>query len=100
MIVSPRPKGHMYNSAFFPWVVSHLNLIGWPVAIGFTYKLLRFVFKAGQTVSVVCQRILDGEDTLHKVATNHLPHLQLAMEDTNETLKAIREDLRLLMVKE
>lgn len=90
----------MYNSAFFPWVVSHLNYIGWPVVLGFTYKMLRFVFKAGRVFTLACQRILDGEQTLHLVATNHLPHLQVEMEKSNEILEAIRDDLRALMVKE
>lgn len=51
-------------------------------------------------MTVVEQRVLKAEETIHLMATNHLPHLEMAINDTNKILTGIREDLRILMVKE
>jgi hypothetical protein len=96
----------LYNSVIFPWVVSHLSLIGWPTLIFTCYKLLRFIFKSGTLLTVFIQRVLKAEDTIHLMATNHLPHLEMYMQDTNKsvqegnkTLDDIHDTLKLLLVR-
>lgn len=97
----------MYNTAAFAWVVSHLALIGWPAVLYAAYRIIVMCFKVGRSATLIVQRVLTGEETLHLLASNHLPHLQIEMEktnthleQTNATLKNIRDDLRLLMVKD
>lgn len=89
----------MYNSAFFPWVVSHLNFIGWPVVLAAMYKLLRFLFKAGRAMTIFQQRVLNAEDTLRLLATNHIPHVQMAIEDSNKHLAEISTTLKLVLAR-
>jgi hypothetical protein len=97
----------MYTSVPFDWLSNHLHLIGWPTLIYACYRIIKVTFRFGRAATLVEQRVLDGEATLHLVATNHLPHLELAMQDTNksvqnmhETLRGLRDDLRMLMVKD
>jgi hypothetical protein len=88
----------MNNSAFLPWVVSHLQYIGWPTLIFTCYKLLRFIFKTGTLATVFIQRVLKAEDTITLMSVNHLPHIEQAVNKSNELLVDIREELRLVRV--
>lgn len=89
----------LYNTAFFPWVISHLQFIGWPAVFVAIYKLLVFLFKAGRIGTVVEQRVLKAEDTIHKMATNHLPHIQMAIEESNKHLAEISTSLKLVLAR-
>lgn len=88
----------MYNTAFFPWVISHLSLIGWPTLIYTCYKILRFIFKGGTLATVFLQRVLKAEDTINLMSVNHLPHIEAAVTKSNEILVDIREELRMARV--
>lgn len=97
----------MYLTAPISWVVTHLQFIGWPAIFYTLYRILLFCFRAARTLTIVEQRVLKGEETIFLMANNHLPHIQKASEDTNlsiislhETLRGVRDDLRMLMVKE
>jgi len=90
----------MYNSAFFPWVVSHLNFIGWPLVFGLGYKILVFLFRAGRVMTVVEQRVLKAEDTIHLMATNHLPHIQVAIEESNKHLAVISHGIEKVLIRQ
>lgn len=89
----------MYNVAFLQWIVSHLNFVGWPLVFACIYKLLRFLFKAGRVLTVVEQRVLKAEDTIHLMATNHLPHVQQAVEESNKHLSEISTTLKLVLAR-
>lgn len=79
----------------YQWVGDHLTQIfGWGLITAAFYKASRFFALAGVTFAEVERRVLLGETTLHLVATNHLPHLQLEMEKMNGTLTGLRDDLR------
>ncbi len=97
----------MYSSIPFDWIVNHLHLVGWPTLIYACYRVIKVTVKFARAATIVEQRVLKGEETLNLLATNHLPHLLAAMEDTDksvqnmhETMRGIRDDLRLLMVKD
>jgi len=90
----------MYNTAFFPWVISHLNFIGWPVVFAAVYKLLRFLFSAGRILTVVEQRVLKAEDTIYLMANNHLVHIQQAVEESNKHLASIGNTLEKVLDRE
>jgi len=96
----------MFDTAPFTWAVIHFSYIGWPALIYTCYRVIVLGFKFARTATLVEQRVLKGEETLYLLATNHLPHIQVAIEnsdktaqETNKVLQGIREDLRLLMVK-
>lgn len=79
----------------YQWVGDHLaQILGWGLVVLGFYKTSRFFAQAGVTFAEVGRRVLVGESTLHLVATNHLPHLQLEMEKVNATLVGLRDDLR------
>lgn len=89
----------MDNTAFVSWVVSHLAFIGWPVFFTVSYKLMRFIFKAGRTLIVVEQRVLKAEETIYLMANNHLAHIQQAVEETNKHLTSIGKNLELALIR-
>lgn len=97
----------MLDTTPYLWVVSHLQVIGWPAVIYAAYRIIKACFRLGRAATLVEQRVLDGERTLHLLATNHLPHLEMAIKETtatvagvHTTMQGIRDDLKLLMVKE
>lgn len=85
------------NNAAYVWIVSHLAIIGWPAVFFAIYKLLQFLFKAGRIGTIVEQRVLKAEDTIHLMATNHLPHIQMAIEESNKHLADISTHLKLVL---
>jgi hypothetical protein len=91
----------MNSTAPVLWVVNHLQFIGWPAILYTLYRILLFCFGAARTLTIVEQRVLKGEETIFLMANNHLPHIQVASEETNrsiismhETLKLMREDIK------
>lgn len=96
----------MFNTAPFVWAVSHFSYIGWPTFIFACYRVFRFFYKLGCSVTLLIQRVLKGEETIQLMAVNHLPHIQAALEDinakteqTNEILRALRDDLQDVRVR-
>jgi len=81
-------------------LLSNLHLIGWPALIFAAYRIIVVCVKVGRAAAKVEQRVLDGEKTLYLMATNHLPHIQEAMEDNTKELRGLREDLKLLFLKD
>lgn len=87
--------------------MSHLSVFGWPAVLYAAYRIIVACIKIGRAATLVEQRVLEGEKTLYLLATNHLPHIQVAIEESNKkieegnkTLQGIREDLKILMVKD
>lgn len=92
----------MDNSALLPWVVSHLKYLTIPMLItlvGIFYKLFVFILKIGRVAVIVEQRVLKAEQTIHLMATNHLPHIQTAVEESNKHLSSMNELLRMVLVR-
>jgi hypothetical protein len=82
-------------------MLDHLSYVGWSTFIYACYRVVRFTFNAGSLFTTIKERALDGEQTLHNMATNHLPHLQLELEKqnaqaalTNQLLTELRSDLK------
>lgn len=88
----------MYSTAPYVWVVSHLQVIGWPAFFYGIYWVIKTCYKVGRAAATVEQRVLAGEQTLHLMASNHVPHLQLELEKANETLGDIREELKIARI--
>jgi hypothetical protein len=84
----------------FSWVISHLAVLGWPAVLYAAYRIIVACIKIGRAATLVEQRVLDGEKTLYLLANNHLPHIQAAIEDSNKIMQGIRDDLKMLMVKD
>jgi hypothetical protein len=81
-------------------LATHLPaLFGWGSIAYCAFKIANVFIKGGRFVENVSTRAEKAESTLQLVATNHLPHIQTALDEQNETLKAMREDMRLIMVK-
>lgn len=97
----------MNTAPILSWVISHLYAIGWPAVLYGVYRVIRFCIVVARTLTIVEQRVLKGEETIYLMASNHLPHLEMAIQDTNkilgtmhDTMRGTRDDLRVLMVKE
>lgn len=88
------------NTTPFAWVVSHLAVVGWPALLYASYRVILACIKIGRAATLVEQRVLKGEETLYLLATNHIPHVEMAIQESNKILQGIREDLRVLMVKD
>jgi hypothetical protein len=87
------------NTTPFAWVISHLQLLGWPAILYAVYKVLRFCFLAARVLTVVEQRVLKAEDTIYLMANNHLAHIQEAVEETNKHLAEMNKNLALALVR-
>ena len=88
----------------FAWFFSH-----WPT-LAVLLVILILLWKFGKAFTAVSLWINDfitgfqkAEVTLDKVATNHIPHLQMELEKanggiakTNEHLEGLRDDIRRL----
>lgn len=80
-----------------PWLFDHLASFGWSAVLYTCYRIVRGTFFAGSLFTIVKERVLQGEDTLRTMATNHLPHLQLELEKQNahaETTNRLLTELR------
>lgn len=88
------------NTTPLSWVLSHLSVIGWPAILYAAYRIIVACIKIGRAATLVEQRVLKGEETLYLLATNHIPHVEMAIQEGNKELRGIREDLKILMVKE
>lgn len=82
------------------WVASNSRqLAAWGGAIYGLYRVVRATFTLSNAASSVKDRAVKSESTIHLLATNHLPHLQVELETlnrstsrTNELLESLRED--------
>ena len=90
----------LYNPAFVYWIASHLPaIVGCGSVLYACYKFLRFLLATGRVAAIVEQRVLKAEDTLHLLATNHLVHIQSAVEETNKHLSQMNHNLELVLVR-
>lgn len=84
------------NSGFIPlaWIATHWQEIcGWAFLVVALYKFIMFLIKITNGVNSVVDRATEAEQTLQKMATNHLPHMQVELEKTNEHLSGLREEI-------
>lgn len=84
------------NSGFVPllWFALHWQAIcGWAFLIVALYKFIRFMVKAITVLTSLADRATDAEQTIHLLSTNHLPHIQVELEKSNEHLSGLREEI-------
>lgn len=94
------------------WIGLHWQaILGWITGLVTLYKAGRWFAKLAISINNVFERFIQAENTLEKLATNHLPHLQIEMEKmnegladlqistdgSNELLTGIREDIRAVL---
>lgn len=89
----------MIYTAPYDWVVSHLGaILAWALFLSAViFAFYRFVvacYRATRAFVTIEQRVLDGEKTLYTMATNHLPHLQVELENVNKNLVILTETLK------
>jgi hypothetical protein len=64
----------------FDWVVTHIQLLGWPIVCVAVYKFARFLDKMQYRASIV-------EENISTLTENHFPHIQKSLESIDETLQ-------------
>lgn len=81
--------------AFFHWLDTNWQFIaGLCTALYFIYRIVQFFADIVLKVSSVVKRFEAAESTLVAVATNHLPHMQVELEKTNQTMTSMDETLK------
>ena len=98
---------HVWN-----WIDLHWQaILGWVTGLITLYRVGRWFANLAISINSVFTRFELAEATLEKLATNHLPHLQVEMEkmnegladlqisttNSNELLQGIREDIRAVL---
>ena len=79
----------MQSSGYAPlvWLASHWQAIcGWVSAIFLGFKVLRWITRTTQWTQDLKERAETAESTISLLATNHLPHMQMALEQNNRIL--------------
>jgi hypothetical protein len=87
--------------AFFQWLGQNWPFIGGLcTAVYLVIKLGQFFTALVVEVSSVVSRFKAAELTLNALATNHLPHLQVELEKTNETMLSMDQTLKKILAHE
>jgi hypothetical protein len=85
----------------FQWIAANWQFIcKFFTAIYLVVRLGRFFTTMVLKVSSVVERFELAESTLTTVATNHLPHIQAAVEDTNRIMSSVDETLKKILAHE
>jgi hypothetical protein len=90
---------------FFLWIGDNWKFLsGFTCVVYFIYHVGRFFTYLVLKVNSVIDRFVGAEQTLTLMATNHLPHIQAELKETNqaahksiEVLGDIRKDLRAVL---
>lgn len=90
---------------FFQWMATNWTAVcAWIGGLYSLYKLGSIVTAIIGLFTSISNRFKEAEDTLTRMATNHLPHIQAELEKfntqkerTNEILAEVRDDLRLVL---
>lgn len=77
----------------FKFFSDHIHILGWLTLISFVAKMSWRVSAFLEKISQSFDKTTKMQNTVEKVATNHLPHLQQSMDRMNETLAETRNDL-------
>lgn len=87
-------KGPLVHLSFFwlLWLDAHWQaLLGWLTGLITLAKVGKYFTKMAISVNRVFERFEEAEQTLHLLATNHLPHLQTEMERMNEGIADLQD---------
>lgn len=80
MQVSTDPQG-------YEWILTHLQVIGWPALCIAAWKFIRFISKLEQ-------RLLMGEERITHMATNDMPAIRGLLRDLNIGINGMRRDFQ------
>ena len=103
-----------FSFSWLLWIDAHWQaLLGWLTGLITLVKVGRYFAKMAVSINRVFERFAEAEQTLHSLASNHLPHIQMEMEKvnegiadlkittdgSNELLAGVREDIRAVLDK-
>jgi hypothetical protein len=85
----------------FQWIATNWQAVcGWVGGLYLIYHIGKLFIALVLAINSITDRAKAAEDTLSLLATNHFPHLQLAIERVNENLEGLRRDLAKILVIE
>ena len=80
---------------FFSWIADNWQAVcAWATGLYLAVHIGRLFTSIVLAINSVTKRVVNAEGTLLAVATNHLPHIQKAVETTNKILEDMRDDLQ------
>jgi hypothetical protein len=85
----------------YEWVVRFFNVqsLSWAGLIYVLYKIVAFLTNVVSGFIKGTDRVLTAEGTLNLIATNHLPHIQAAVEESHKKHDRTNELLEQLVQK-
>jgi hypothetical protein len=75
-----------FFSAVMELARQNIHVAGWIFLI---YNSIKITWR----VSLFLDKIKESGETIQTLATNHLPHLQAAVDDLTKEVKGLRQDL-------
>ena len=70
-----------------------LTIFGWIALLTIAWKFLDFFRKKTLEINHIFVRVSDAVNTVDRMANNHLPHLQAALDKSNSKLGAIEDSM-------
>ena len=70
----------------FSFLSLHIHVAGWIFLI---YNSIKITWNISQFLD----KVKESQETIQTLATNHLPHLQIAVDDLTKEVKGLRQDL-------
>ena len=77
----------------FSWVFQNIHAFGWITLIIFAWRASSRFTKFTDGISKSEKVIVESSETITKVATNHLPHLQEGIDNVNDSVKSLQKEL-------
>jgi hypothetical protein len=71
----------------YEWIFQHLQVIGWPTLCYAVWRVTRFF-------TIVEGRVLNAEDHVVNMATNHFPHMEASLQNQDVLLKSMDGSLK------
>ena len=80
---------------FFRWIADNWQAVcAWATGLYLAIHIGRLFASIVIAINSITKRAVNAEATLITMATNHLPHIQKAVETTNKILEDMRDDLQ------
>ena len=77
----------------FAWIFANIHVPGWITIVILAWKASSRFTKFTSGVTEAEKSTKASEEIINKVATNHLPHLEEAVNNLTDTVNDMRQDL-------
>ena len=77
----------------FGWVFQNVHVFGWLTLVVLAWKASSRFEKFTSDITSSERLVKDSSETITKVATNHLPHLQEGIDNVNDSVQELRTDI-------